>query len=838
MRKFLKNNILEIFQTMYEAHSSIKKLIDSRDFDSVNIILEDCQNAAVQIGTSIESSEGEGFVTVKLLEEYCEAVFEVSQSLSDGYTGNKAQKALDKKLIKAENSAKNDLKVKLEIVFMPYKASMWDSLESVWIAADQDPDCDAYVVPIPYYDRNPDHSFGQFHYEGGDMPEYVTVTHYEMYDLSKRLPDVIYIHNPYDANNFVTSVDPRFYSEELKKYTECLVYIPYYATAGGMSEGQKYASGYINADYIITQADKYRDFFDPTLPDKKFLAMGSPKFDRVINMCKNPPEPPAEWKAKMEGRKVYFYNTSIGGMLGNTEAFMKKMQYVFETFANTPEACLLWRPHPLLESTIDSMRPQFKRFFNALKDFFIENDIGIYDNTPDITPTIALSDAYIGDSGTSVTSLFGVAGKPMFIFNNSINTEPTDSDKIAENIVSFNNEWLITPKNTVYHSAEKNYIYKYFCRLSDYSGGNYYTVPYRINDRLYVFPLNAQDILILNENGIEKHIYLEKGTERAGAFVCCRICGRYVFLIPNQYPAIVRFDTKNNSVKYLTENLDVFIAMKDGQRCVGGSWQMNGNVYIASPVDNRVLIINAETCEEKVVTLKTDNFGGCVAMNEIEGRLWFVPRFGKTVVSWDPVTNDIKEYSEWTDDFKAYHPAYNCEYDENPFVLPAVHGDYIYLPPSWGNMFIRINTTTGKAEKWDSPFDMPNDVVNGYYGKGARCLYMYTSDIVPTNDTIYSAYEKKLYKVDYDKNTYTEIPLELDLNELEKDENGFAVYSNWLQYCCMENAFNSLSDFIKGNITGNSFDKEKQLETYRAISANFDGSCGENVHKFMCSKLK
>ena len=32
---------------------------------------------------------------------------------------------------------------------------MWDSLESVWQAADADPDCDAYVVPIPYYDTPP-----------------------------------------------------------------------------------------------------------------------------------------------------------------------------------------------------------------------------------------------------------------------------------------------------------------------------------------------------------------------------------------------------------------------------------------------------------------------------------------------------------------------------------------------------------------------------------------------------------------------------------------------------------------------------------------------------------
>ena len=69
MRKFLKNSILEIFQTMYEAHISVNKMIDKKDFENVQVLLQDCQNTAVQIGTSIESSEGEGFVTVGYLEE-------------------------------------------------------------------------------------------------------------------------------------------------------------------------------------------------------------------------------------------------------------------------------------------------------------------------------------------------------------------------------------------------------------------------------------------------------------------------------------------------------------------------------------------------------------------------------------------------------------------------------------------------------------------------------------------------------------------------------------------------------------------------------------------------
>lgn len=72
---------------------------------------------------------------------------------------------------------------------------------------------------------------------------------------------------------------------------------------------------------------KIRKFFDARIPDEKFLPFGSPKADRVIRKCQNPPDPPKEWNLsdaqleKMSENKVYFYNTSIGGMLADTENF-------------------------------------------------------------------------------------------------------------------------------------------------------------------------------------------------------------------------------------------------------------------------------------------------------------------------------------------------------------------------------------------------------------------------------------------------------------------------------------------------------------------------------------
>ena len=43
-----------------------------------------------------------------------------------------------------------------KVAFMPYKASMWDSLESIWMAADKDKRCETAVVPLTYYELGSD----------------------------------------------------------------------------------------------------------------------------------------------------------------------------------------------------------------------------------------------------------------------------------------------------------------------------------------------------------------------------------------------------------------------------------------------------------------------------------------------------------------------------------------------------------------------------------------------------------------------------------------------------------------------------------------------------------
>ena len=87
-----------------------------------------------------------------------------------------------------------------KVVFMPYKASMWDSLESVWMAADKDKRCEAVVVPITYYELDNNQNPIKKVNERNLFPEYVNAVNDEEYDLENDLSDIIYIHNPDEEN--------------------------------------------------------------------------------------------------------------------------------------------------------------------------------------------------------------------------------------------------------------------------------------------------------------------------------------------------------------------------------------------------------------------------------------------------------------------------------------------------------------------------------------------------------------------------------------------------------------------------------------------------------------
>lgn len=445
MREAKKRELLDCVGSLHQAHEEIKQALEKKEYRLAQKMVGECQGFAISMGETIEKLEGEGHTAVANLEAYCETLFRLYNELESGRVNAvKIGRFLIKEGRKIENSIRNDIHVRIEAVFLPYKASMWDSLESVWQAASEDPCCDAYVIPIPYYDRKPDRSMGQMHYEFDQYPDYVPVMRYEEYDFEARHPDIIFIHNPYDECNYVTSVHPFFYSRNLKRFTKKLVYIPYFIL-GDIDPDNPEAlkgiepfcivPGVLHADQVIVQSENMKKAYVKLLSEAlempelgktyweaKIQGWGSPKLDKALGTEEKMVEIPKKWRPlikKPDGsrKKIIFYNTGVASLLKHSEQYLQKLQDVLRIFYEKREdVTLLWRPHPLMKATMESMRPQLCDEYQKIVERYQTEGWGIYDDTADMDRALVMSDAYYGD-GSSIVHLCEKKGILVIIQN-------------------------------------------------------------------------------------------------------------------------------------------------------------------------------------------------------------------------------------------------------------------------------------------------------------------------------------------------------------------------------------------------------------------------------------
>lgn len=451
MRRIDKKQAEDFVQLLKRAHEEIKRALQIKNHQAAMELLEECQSCVIRLGELIESMEGEETATIPLLEDYCELIYQNYEKIRQGLAVNeiKAYKILNKAVIRIENSIRNDIHEQIEAVFLPYKASMWDSLESIWKAADEDPNCDAYVIPIPYYDKRPDGSFGELHYELDQYPKYVPVMRYGDYDFEKRKPDIIFIHNPYDDCNYVTSVHPFFYSKNLKRLTSQLIYVPYFILSeinpDNLDEVKSMehfctVPGVIHADKVLVQSENMRKAYIKVLTDamkeqgitkkyweEKIMGIGSPKIDKVVSTRKEELEIPTEWMKIIEKpdgswKKIILYNTSVGALLQHHERMLEKIQNVLQAFWDVQDdVALLWRPHPLMKATIESMCPVLWEGYRRIVEQYQAEKYGIYDESSDIDRAVVLCDAYYGDL-SSVVQMCQKVGKTIMIQNVDVRT--------------------------------------------------------------------------------------------------------------------------------------------------------------------------------------------------------------------------------------------------------------------------------------------------------------------------------------------------------------------------------------------------------------------------------
>lgn len=678
MRRTHKSQAEKFIELLALAHEEIKKFLSNKEYASVKELLGQCQEGALELGDFIEKTEKPGIRIISLLEDYCELLYSVYEEIGGGQAINadKIYKKLRRSMLRIENCLKNDIKTTYEIVFMPYKASMWDSLESVWKVADEDPDCEAYVVPIPYYDRNTDRSFGAFHYEGEDFPKDVPIIHYAAYDLEKRKPDILYIHNPYDENNYVTSVAPQFYASKLKEHTDCLVYIPYCVYEErenpDSDETIDYYSRYITngvlyADKVILQSEKFRQGMINTLQkycgldrnywEKKVLGLGSPKYDRIFDTDRDVLHMPEEWKRmtiKPDGsrKKVVFYNTSLGALLKYNEQMIRKIQSVLQFFYEKKEEyVLLWRPHPLVKATIESMRPDLWERYKEIVDIYRRAGWGIYDDTPDFHAAFALSDAYYGDY-SSLVLLYQKTGKPLLEQNANI----TDyRARLTTDVLYFDGEYLwgaAREFNGLFRIEPETYKVQYMGQFPGEKAEGYrlFWGIAECDGKLYFCPYNAENIAVYDKKSAQfSTLLLREDIRGVGKkFANITVHKNNVYLVGSRVYSIVQLNTVTEKITYI-ENWVNELREKKSERLeylITGGCVCKESIYCLSADGKGMLCVSLNDLTYNYIPLKSNSAEGFSKVINEEEVLWMRPNKKGYISYYDLNLGDLSELEE------------------------------------------------------------------------------------------------------------------------------------------------------------------------------------------------
>ena len=271
--KFLDSFVLK--------EEELEKVFSEGKYEAVLSALPFLQERAVMLGNAIEERKGEGTESVHLLESFCEALFQLHSSLTALLvyrdTAEGKENELEEKIEQSEKNLKQstivenskeqleglrailqnlraalEKEIKRQVVFLPHSAKHFASIRPLIDALREREDTEVKLMPIPYFDRMGDGSLSEMHYEGENFPKEYPITDYRSYNFLAELPDCIVMNSPYDAFNPVWSVDPFFYSEKLKQYTNNLVYIPWFVTDEIDPQAEEDGKAFYNMRYYVT----------------------------------------------------------------------------------------------------------------------------------------------------------------------------------------------------------------------------------------------------------------------------------------------------------------------------------------------------------------------------------------------------------------------------------------------------------------------------------------------------------------------------------------------------------------------------------------------------------
>ena len=267
-----------------------------------------------------------------------------------------------------------------EVVFITLGPRYWKNNSYFWKKETETLNTDVFVIPISFFDTSLTGEVLNTHYE----PEGYTVpvTSYKDYDISKRHPDRIYVQCPYDDINPALTIHSAFYSKELLKYTDELIYVPMYDIKEFNSDDEKsaYALNFTAKTPVVLHADK---IILPTVRLKE-------EYIKALVDFSNGETDEAYWNAKIyvedympdkqsdnfkKAKKTLLYFTDVSPIALYGDKALKKIRTSLELMRDASDKLnVIWLISENMKSVLNSPgckdgKKLYGKFINIIQEF-------------------------------------------------------------------------------------------------------------------------------------------------------------------------------------------------------------------------------------------------------------------------------------------------------------------------------------------------------------------------------------------------------------------------------------------------------------------------------------
>lgn len=426
MKEYLADSVEIIHEILLNKDSGLS-------YEDIITYLSELQNNIVSFGTLTESIKGEDCNTVKLLEQYLEVIYKVAKYVQKFDENKYAECDEEVKDTFASISEAIDSEIvnRRSVLFLPVKAKHFSSMRMAYEMETATPDTDVYVMPLPYYYKEYDGSFKDE--MNIDTEEFIKanipVTDYSRFDLSLLCPEKIYINSAYDEYNMAVSVDTRFYARNVKKYTEKLIYIPYFklmefdrANYPCWYNMQYYCTvpGVVMADKVYVQSENtrkvYIDKLNEWVGDEKYTEIWEQKIDVYDDGFEEHSE---DELMDAGSKKTIVWFVSAGSLAEFGDRYIEKAYRNLDVFALSKDKLkVLLISEPFLDEMIKTYSDELYKKWTGFIDEFNRSGIGeVVSQVEDQSVEALLkANAYYGDP-SYICKDFILMKKPVMLQN-------------------------------------------------------------------------------------------------------------------------------------------------------------------------------------------------------------------------------------------------------------------------------------------------------------------------------------------------------------------------------------------------------------------------------------